>query len=257
MGLRVGDLADAAGVSTQTIRLWERQGLLHSERSAGGQRLFDEEALQRAQQVAMMRRRHGWNPAAIRSTLGNEGTGSPGPGYGARIRAARQRRGLTLEELASDAGLSRSFLSAIERGENTVTPRLLSALAQSLELPMSAFTPATERGDRVVREPDRARSTMAEGVEWEELATPGHTLEPAILIVPPGGSSGGAYARPGEVFVTMLAGQLAFESEHGIDVLKRGDSILLEPLLSWSWRNPGRSRARAVYVEQLQADAWR
>ncbi len=259
---RVGEIADSAGVSAQTIRLWEKQGLLQSERTDGGQRLFSRDQLDRAQKVSLLRRRHGWNPAAIRSALGGERADPSREAWremtmGSRIRAARSSRGLTLEEVASRAGISRSFLSAAERGENVVSPGTLSAIADELGMPMSAFTPNVGPVRRVMRSDERPQTMMAEGVFWEELATPGHRLEPALLMVPPGASSGGTYTRPGEVFVTLLAGELAFEiGRDDFESLRTGDSILLEPFVSWAWRNPGRRQAKALYVEQLSGDAW-
>jgi DNA-binding transcriptional MerR regulator/quercetin dioxygenase-like cupin family protein len=257
--VRVGDVAQAAGVSAQTIRLWEKQGLLRPERTAGGHRIYSEADLERAAQIVMMRRRHGWNPAAIRSTLGADRpiSNADQPALGAKIRGARKRAGLTLAELAGKAGISRSFLSAIERGDDPVSPYVLAGVAEALDLPMSAFRPALEAPGRIVRRGARTESTMAEGVHWEELSTPGHAMEPAILEVPSGGSSGGAYARPGEIFVTLLSGELVFELEgKDTEVLRRGDSITLEPFTSFSWRNEGRARVRAIYVEQLSRDAW-
>jgi DNA-binding transcriptional MerR regulator len=259
---RVGEIADSAGVSAQTIRLWEKQGLLQSERTDGGQRAFSRDQLDRAQKVSLLRRRHGWNPAAIRSALGGERADPSREAWremtmGSRIRAARSSRGLTLEDLARRAGISRSFLSAAERGENVVSPGTLSAIADELGMPMSAFTPNVGPVRRVMRSDERPQTVMAEGVFWEELATPGHRLEPALLMVPPGASSGGTYTRPGEVFVTLLAGELAFEiGRDDFESLRTGDSILLEPFVSWAWRNPGRRQARALYVEQLSGDAW-
>ena len=259
---RVGQIATSAGVSSQTIRLWEKQGLLCSQRTDGGQRLFSAQQLERAQKVALLRRRHGWNPAAIRSALGGERPDATREAWremtlGSRIRAARTSRGLTLNDLARTAGISRSFMSALERGENAVSPGILSAIADRLGMPMSAFTPNVGPAKRVMRVEERPKTTMAEAVYWEELATPGHALEPAFLVVPPGASSGGAYTRPGEVFVTLLAGQLTFDVDvGGFEALRTGDSILLEPFASWAWHNPGRSEARAIYVEQLQSDAW-
>jgi DNA-binding transcriptional MerR regulator len=259
---KVGELAEAAGVSPQTIRLWEKQGLLKSERTEGRQRLFSPEQLGRAQKISLLRRRHGWNPASIRSALGDARSEATKEAWremtmGARIRAARHSRGLALADLARRSGISRSFLSAIERGENRLSPGVLSALADTLDLPMSAFTPNVGPAKRVMPKDERPKTSMAEGVYWEELATPGHVLEPAVLVVPPGGSSGGSYTRPGEVFVTLLVGKLAFEiGSDDFAVLGAGDSILLEPFVSWSWRNAGRSEARAIYVEQLRSDAW-
>ncbi len=45
-GLRSGQVAEAAGVNIQTLRYYERRGLLaEPERSSGGHRLYDEEAV--------------------------------------------------------------------------------------------------------------------------------------------------------------------------------------------------------------------
>lgn len=45
-GLRSGELADAAGVNQQTLRYYERRGLLaEPDRSPGGHRLYPAEAL--------------------------------------------------------------------------------------------------------------------------------------------------------------------------------------------------------------------
>jgi MerR family transcriptional regulator, mercuric resistance operon regulatory protein len=45
-GMRIGLLADAAGIPARTIRFYERKGLLpHPERSANGYRVYDETAL--------------------------------------------------------------------------------------------------------------------------------------------------------------------------------------------------------------------
>jgi DNA-binding transcriptional MerR regulator len=250
--VRVGDVAQAAGVSAQTIPLWEKQGLLRPERTAGGHRIYSEADLECAERIVTLRRRHGWNPAAIRSALRAERPSSHGeqPALGARIRAARKRAGLTLAELASRAGISRSFLSSVERGDDPVSPYVLTGVANALDLPMSAFRPVLEAHGRIVRSGARTKSTMAEGVHWEELSTPGHVMEPAVLEVPPGGSSGGAYARLGEIFVTLLSGELVFELDgKERQVLRSGDSITLEPFTSFGWQrgtSPGTRDLRRV-----------
>jgi DNA-binding transcriptional MerR regulator len=46
VSLRVGEVADAAGVNRETLRYYERRGLLGSpDRSPGGHRLYDEQAV--------------------------------------------------------------------------------------------------------------------------------------------------------------------------------------------------------------------
>ncbi|GGR48287.1 DNA-binding transcriptional MerR regulator [Nocardioides luteus] len=45
--MRIGELAERAGVSVRSLRYYEEQGLLQSERSASGQRHYPEEAVDR------------------------------------------------------------------------------------------------------------------------------------------------------------------------------------------------------------------
>lgn len=43
--MRIGELAEKAGVSVRALRYYEEQGLLSAERSAGGQRRYPEDAV--------------------------------------------------------------------------------------------------------------------------------------------------------------------------------------------------------------------
>jgi DNA-binding transcriptional MerR regulator len=45
--VRIGELAEQAGASVRSLRYYEEQGLLRSERSPSGQRLYDDHALER------------------------------------------------------------------------------------------------------------------------------------------------------------------------------------------------------------------
>ncbi|MDX6741818.1 MerR family transcriptional regulator [Actinocorallia sp. A-T 12471] len=45
--MRIGELAERAGVSTRALRYYEEQGLLRPERSASGQRHYPEAAVDR------------------------------------------------------------------------------------------------------------------------------------------------------------------------------------------------------------------
>ncbi|MFB9852345.1 MerR family transcriptional regulator [Micromonospora andamanensis] len=49
--MRIGDLAARTGVSARSIRYYEEQGLLVSTRTASGQRIFSEAAVQRVRLI--------------------------------------------------------------------------------------------------------------------------------------------------------------------------------------------------------------
>ncbi|NSC19707.1 MerR family transcriptional regulator [Streptomyces albus subsp. chlorinus] len=49
--MRIGELADRAGVSTRALRYYEEQGLLRSSRTAGGQRVYPPSAEDRVRLI--------------------------------------------------------------------------------------------------------------------------------------------------------------------------------------------------------------
>ena len=59
---------------------------------------------------------------------------------GARIRELRKSLDLTQEELAAVAGLDRSYVGGIERGERNVTIEMLSKVCVALHCDIAALT---------------------------------------------------------------------------------------------------------------------
>lgn len=55
--------------------------------------------------------------------------------FGERIRTLRQDRGLSQERLADLAGVHRTYLSSLERGERNVSLDNIYALARALGVP--------------------------------------------------------------------------------------------------------------------------
>lgn len=75
---------------------------------------------------------------------------------GDELRRLRTRQGLSLRALAAQAGISNPYLSQIERGEKTPSPRILQALAGPLGvteqhlLVLAGVIPSTPTGTRAV-----------------------------------------------------------------------------------------------------------
>lgn len=70
---------------------------------------------------------------------------------GARLRAARQSRGLTLEDLASSAGMSASTLSRLESGKRQASLELLLPLTRRLGIRLDDLVPQAQSDPRVRR----------------------------------------------------------------------------------------------------------
>lgn len=74
---------------------------------------------------------------------GDASSGQSGLGVGQRIREARERRGLSLQELADAVGCAKSYLSSIETGKrNLPGDEVLARIEQLLELPTGVLVHA-------------------------------------------------------------------------------------------------------------------
>jgi transcriptional regulator with XRE-family HTH domain len=81
----------------------------------------------------------------LRASSGQESS------FGARLRQLREAAGLTQEELAGRAGLTRNAVSALERGERRRPyPHTVRSLADALELPEAERTALLGVGMRQV-----------------------------------------------------------------------------------------------------------
>jgi DNA-binding XRE family transcriptional regulator len=56
------------------------------------------------------------------------------------LKLWREQRGLTQQELASRAGISKPYLSQLESGKRTGTVETLAAIARALEVPLDLLT---------------------------------------------------------------------------------------------------------------------
>ncbi len=61
--------------------------------------------------------------------------------FGEKLRKLRKGRGISQEELAGLAGLHRTYVSSVERGERNVSLETIDRLARGLGLPMADLMP--------------------------------------------------------------------------------------------------------------------
>jgi transcriptional regulator with XRE-family HTH domain len=59
--------------------------------------------------------------------------------FGARIRALREKHGLSQERLAEDAELHRTYIGGIERGERNVSFDNIVRIARALKIELTAL----------------------------------------------------------------------------------------------------------------------
>lgn len=171
-----------------------------------------------------------------------------------RLRGLRSERGLTLDGLAARAGVSRSAISLVERGESSPTAALLGRLAAGLGVSLAALfaederadaAPLARRGDQVVwRDPET-------GYLRRNLSPPGFPspIELVEVILP--GDARVAYdtawtARSFGISeqVWVLEGRIEMtvgEVSHGLEA---GDCLALRLDQPTAFRNPTDRPAR-------------
>ncbi|WP_197029853.1 helix-turn-helix domain-containing protein [Paenibacillus sp. 1-18] len=57
-----------------------------------------------------------------------------------RLRAFRKLKGITQQELAKRTGISLAVLGAVERGNRTIEPDMLSIIARTLKIEVRELT---------------------------------------------------------------------------------------------------------------------
>ncbi len=175
---------------------------------------------------------------------------------GPKIRHARQLKRLRLKDAAARVGCSESLLSKIECGKTQPSLRMLHAITQALDTSIASLfsDPAREevsifrRGARSlvgVGEP-----TKGAGIRLERLTSyrNGQTIDGNIHIVSPGAWNGGAIHHQGEEIGYVLQGTLELSVGSTTYLLEPGDSFHFPSELPHSYRNPGRTTTRVIWI---------
>jgi transcriptional regulator with XRE-family HTH domain len=251
--LKIGDVARLVGISPSAIRGWETLGLTRPQRTQSRYRIYTNDDVRVLKKARYLRKVRGLNAAAIVQMLKREGAIKPAPGSGTtsigpRLRRLRTQRGLSLAEVASAAGVSIGFLSALERSQMSASVGTLRKLARFYRTNILEFFDTTESDARLVRPLKRKVLEAGPGVRMELLAWGNKVMEPHLFRIAPQSGSGEPYAHEGEEFLFVLRGELqialASEEYH----LKRGDSFYFESATPHHWRNPGRSETWLLWV---------
>jgi transcriptional regulator with XRE-family HTH domain len=150
-----------------------------------------------------------------------------GARIGAQLRAARLAARMSMAEVAEQAGLTKGFVSKLERDLAGVSVASLIRLCDALGVSVgSLFQPP--KGE-VVRRDTRPPINFGGQRMTEYLLTPsGEKRVQAILsdIEPGGGSGAEAYSLPADVeFVFVLAGQLEVTVAGKPVTLGQGDAF--------------------------------
>ena len=173
------------------------------------------------------------------------------PRIGARLRAARRDRGLSLAAVAERSGLTKGFLSEVERDLTSPSVGSLLRLCATLDLTIGRLFDADQ--GPVVRAAERAPIGFGgQGVDEFQLTPAGESRLLVLQsdIAPGGGSGPDPYSLASDAeFVHVLAGTLDIEVDGARLRLAAGDSMTFDASAPHTWANPSRSHpARVLWV---------
>ena len=164
---------------------------------------------------------------------------------GLRVRAARERTGMTLREVARRTGLSPSFLSQLERDQVSPSIASLKQVATALGIRVADVLAESSGGEGVVVRRAKRPVWRLARVRYEQLAPVGpaagaaaatpatpaaeRRMQPQLITFEPGGSLGDhPVSHEGEEFGFVLSGRVECAIGEDVFVLEAGDSVCFD-----------------------------
>ena len=172
------------------------------------------------------------------------------------LKKLRQQKKLTLEALANKTGLTKGYLSKLERSQKAPPYSTLTKLAGALgtevttilshniePLKDTGLSLGRNRKRRLIRETDQFA-----GYDYEVMAEnkPGKNMEPFIIHSP--FEIRRTYAHEGEEFIYVLEGQLEFHYGDQIYTLNQGDDIYFDSIVPHAGKSLGNQKAKLLVV---------
>ncbi len=171
---------------------------------------------------------------------------------GRRLRELRAGRDLSLRSLAEQSGLNVNTLSLIENQRTSPSVSTLQQLAQTLQVPISAFFETDHVDKLVVHQKAGARPHAAVthgSIEDLGAGMPRFGAEPLIVTLAPNADSGKTpIVHTGREFVYCLEGHISYSVDTETYILEPGDSLLFEAYLPHHWKNLDTTPSRNLLV---------
>jgi len=184
-----------------------------------------------------------------------EGAAEGVPAVGPQLRERRRAAGFTLEAAAARAGLSPAHLSRLETGQRQPSLPVLLTLSRSYGTTVSELLGETPPERMPVIRGGEAEATRAGGWVYRPAGNPGRAMQALRVRVPPETQGGLVRVHPGEEWLYVLSGRLAFglgEAEH---TLGPGDSAHFDSLVPHRISAAGGEPAELLFVHTLLRSA--
>ena len=147
--------------------------------------------------------------------------------FGARLRELRLQRGWTLQDLAGQSGLSKTFLSRLESGDRQASIAAVLTLSRIFDVSLASLfeSPLALEPCVIVRGADAVEQT-ANGLAYVPLSNAGRflNLQPMRVRVSPSRRGNEHYHHDGEEWIYVLSGALTLSLAGRTYDLEPGDA---------------------------------
>ena len=175
---------------------------------------------------------------------------------GTKLRGMRRMKKLRLKDVAGAIDCSESLLSKIENNKVQPTLKVLHRLAAELGTTIGALFTDEPREEIIIRSAAMrpvvpTRADDGDGAICIERISPfgdDQFLEANVHVIDPGTYSGGEISHAGEEVGYVLEGELELTIEDEVYTLTAGDSFYFRSELRHSYRNPGASVTRVIWI---------
>ncbi len=175
--------------------------------------------------------------------------------FGDRIREIRERKKITLKEVAEKAGVTGSLVSQIERNKVSPATDTLLTIAEILGIDFEYLFREYKQKKLVnlVRADERSRMAVKDTMYQQLSKTIGsdeeYGIEAYYMEINPGGESGSTlYGHRGKELGIIVSGTGEFTTGGESYQLKKGDSISFDSSVPHVLRNTGSGMLKAYWV---------
>ena len=170
---------------------------------------------------------------------------------GRKLKELRMSKGLTQEELADRAELSKGFISQLERDLTSPSIATLVDILQCLGTDLKDFFCDVSDDQVVFHETDYFEKTDTElknTIQWIIPNAQKNIMEPIRLTLEPGGSTYPDIPHEGEEFGYVLEGSLVLHLGDAVYKIKKGESFYFNPEKTHYVENENERPAKFIWV---------
>ena len=168
---------------------------------------------------------------------------------GQRIKAGREKMGMSIEDLALETGYLREILAGVEEDRTVPPVSLVLQLSRVLKLNMDELE--TQEDVLATKRRSKSHKKRVDSYAYTPLSKPGpdkHLRGYLVTIEPLTEHKGVEYHHEGEEFVFVLKGGITLQVGENVSILARGESLHFNSALHHKLSNPNPEIAELLVI---------